>query len=139
MGLALENLDTRTRDLMLAEVEVDITGDRLYTSTRFTPGGVAQCPDLLREAVRNGNDDSLAASLWAAGAFAEHEVGRRGPKTFRKRVPTNAAQTFAESEFNRFYLRGLCLRATAEGLPYVEVYRAKAVEDPRPESVAWWA
>jgi hypothetical protein len=136
MGLALENLDGRTRDFMLTEVESDIKNGRLFMSARFTPQGASRYPDLLREAIRNGDDDSLAASLRASGCFAEWEEGRRGPKTFRKRVPVNAAQTLAESEFNRFYLRGLCMRATANDVPSVEVYRAKEVAEPRPESIA---
>jgi hypothetical protein len=40
----------------------------------------------------------------------------------------------AEGEFNRFYVRGLCRRALAEGIERLEVYRAKEVSEPRPES-----
>ena len=40
----------------------------------------------------------------------------------------------AEGEFNRFYIRGLCLRAIELGIGEVAVYRAKYVESPRPES-----
>ena len=121
---------------MLAEVESDIEAARLYTSARFTPRGASRYPDLLRDAIQNGDDNSLSASLEAAACFSEWEEGRRGTKTFLKRVPANAAQTFSEGEFNRFYLRGLCLRAMADGVPSLEVYRAKEVADPRPESLA---
>jgi hypothetical protein len=40
----------------------------------------------------------------------------------------------AEGEFNRYYCRGLCQRALEVGIEEVEVYRAKAVTTPRPES-----
>jgi hypothetical protein len=40
----------------------------------------------------------------------------------------------AEGEFNRFYVRGLCLRAIDEGIDRLVIYRAKAVEEPRPDS-----
>jgi len=52
------------------------------------------------------------------------------------RVPKNAPQTLAEGEFNRYYIRGLCARAIAEGIDEVVVYRGKAVKDPRTESQA---
>jgi hypothetical protein len=52
------------------------------------------------------------------------------------KVPINAPDMMAEGEFNRFYARGLCLRAIAEGIPTVTVYRAKEVNNPRPESEA---
>jgi hypothetical protein len=52
------------------------------------------------------------------------------------RVPYNAAEVLAESEFNRYYVRGLCRRATVNGIPRLEVYRAKYVVEARPESQA---
>jgi hypothetical protein len=42
----------------------------------------------------------------------------------------------AEGEFNRFYLRGLCLRGKDDGFSHLEIYRGKAVSEPRPESQA---
>lgn len=49
-------------------------------------------------------------------------------------VPYTAAGTLAEGEFNRFYIRGLCLRAIEENVPSLVVYRAKAVTNARSES-----
>ncbi len=48
-------------------------------------------------------------------------------------VPVTAAQTLSESQFNLYYIRALCLRALATGAR-LQVYRAKAVQRPRPES-----
>jgi hypothetical protein len=46
----------------------------------------------------------------------------------------------AEGEFNRFYIRALCVRAIEDGLPEVIVYRAKEVQSARPESARMiWA
>ena len=39
-------------------------------------------------------------------------------------------------EFNVFYCRGLCRRAVAEGIPRLEVYRARNSLNPRRESEA---
>lgn len=41
----------------------------------------------------------------------------------------------AEGELNCFYIRGVCRRAIEEGMA-VEVYRARRVAQPRPQSEA---
>jgi hypothetical protein len=46
----------------------------------------------------------------------------------------NAHEMLAEGEFNRFYIRGVCLRAIEEGAFEVIVYRAKMAEHARAES-----
>jgi hypothetical protein len=46
----------------------------------------------------------------------------------------NAHEMLAEGEFNRFYIRAICLRAIEDGVPEVIVYRAKPVEHARAES-----
>jgi len=48
---------------------------------------------------------------------------------------SNAHTMLAEGQFNTFYIRGLCVRAKADGISEVVVYRAKDVQNPRPESV----
>jgi hypothetical protein len=52
------------------------------------------------------------------------------------RVPHTAADTLAEGEFNRYYVRGVCRRALEEGWRDVVVYRAKQPQRPRPQSEA---
>jgi hypothetical protein len=42
----------------------------------------------------------------------------------------------AESEFNRYYIRALARRAIEDGIQELVVYRAKPVQNPRPESEA---
>lgn len=70
-----------------------------------------------------------------AGHLRVARIARRQGEADEGKVPVTAPWTFAEGEFNRFYLRGLCLRAIDEGKS-IEVYRAKAVVAPRPESTA---
>jgi hypothetical protein len=68
----------------------------------------------------------------------ETEEQRRKPKggfTIAQ-VPVTAPDTLAEGEFNRFYIRGLCLRAIQDGVAELIVYRAKEVSSPRRESEA---
>jgi hypothetical protein len=124
-----ENLDETTRRYMLLEAEQAIKGSQLHLSQRFTEQGREQYPDLLCEAMRNGDEVSLTAALEEQRCFAEREPYGAGAR----RVPTNTARTFAEGEFNAFYMRGICHRAIQEG-GLVEVYRAKNVAVSRPSS-----
>jgi hypothetical protein len=58
----------------------------------------------------------------------------RSGRVSEKKVPWTAAWTLAEDQFNRFYVRGVCRAALDAGRESVEVYRAKSVSQPRPES-----
>lgn len=49
-------------------------------------------------------------------------------------VPINAHLTLAEGEFNRYYMRGLCLRAIEEKIPMLIIERVKGVLNPRASS-----
>lgn len=137
MALNLANLDAKTRAFMLEEIVHDIAAGKLYYSPRLSPVGKPLYPELLRDAVRSGTDDSLASQLRVPRRLNATEE-RRKPKggTTTAQVPVTAPETLAEGEFNRFYARGLCRRAMEEGIQALVVYRAKEVANPRPESVA---
>ncbi len=135
MSMSYSNLDTRTRELMLEEIEHDVANGRLYISARLTPFGERAWEGLLREAARSGSDETLAMALQSRGCLQSHEVRRTRNGLSRARVPHNAAALLAEGEFNRFYCRAICRRAMDiddDGL--VQVRRAKVVSQPRPES-----
>lgn len=51
-------------------------------------------------------------------------------------MPKNAAIILAQSEFNRFYIRGLCLRAINENIDTLKIYRARESSQKRPKSEA---
>lgn len=124
-----ENLDEITRRYVLLEVEEAIKTSQLYLSQRFTAQGRERYPSLLREAVQMGDEASLTTALQHEKLFAEREPYGAGTR----RVPTNAASTFAEGQFNAFYMRGVCHRAIQAG-GQVEVYRAKEVVTAGPAS-----
>ncbi|RSK44676.1 hypothetical protein [Hymenobacter perfusus] len=124
-----QNLDEKTRQYMLIEVEQATKTSQLHSSKRFNDTGRAEYPKLLREAVANGNEQTLAAALQQHNCFLTHE--KQGAVT--RKVPENAHLTFAEGEFNAFYMRGICHRAIGEG-HMVEVYRAKEAVAPRTAS-----
>lgn len=131
MGLNYLSLDDITRKLMLEEFKYDIDCENCYTSKRFHEVGRKCYIEIMPQHILEGTDDSLASALKANDCFNSHEP--RGANMVK--VPVTAAQTFAEGEFNRFYIRGVCLRAINEGRE-IEVYRARTSGSPRPESEA---
>ena len=136
MGFLHENLDQITRQHMTAEIKKDIAADKLYLSTRLTHSGREIWFGLLLDAALCGTDDSLAALLQDRGLLNGSELRKkpRGGYSIAQ-VSATAHITLAEGEFNRFYVRGLCCRAIAQGIPRLELYRAKQGNIPRPESV----
>ncbi len=136
MALYFENLDERTRQLMLDEVEYDISHNQLHISPFLSGQGQRDYTNLLREAIQSGTEETLAQSL------REHRrilrtLPRRNPTSSGYSIaatPENAAQVLAESEFNRYYIRALARRAIEDGISELVIYRAKPVSNPRPES-----
>ncbi|MFL5510189.1 MAG: hypothetical protein ACJ79J_11435, partial [Gemmatimonadaceae bacterium] len=56
--------------------------------------------------------------------------------TTTARVPHMAARLVAEGDFNRYFMRGVALRAIEEGRQILEIYRARLSLEPRPESAS---
>lgn len=133
MSIRYESLDHGVRENMLTEFEQDRLDGSLYLGSRLTVEGQRLWPALLREALERRDDSWLANSLRYGGMLETHE---RRARTGWVAVPVTAADTLAEGEFNRFYLRGLCLHVLAAGGTEVEVYRGKQVVNPRAESNA---
>ena len=125
----LIDLDDTIRSHMTAEIHHDTnSADRsLYLSGRLSESGRRDYPRLLLEAAASGTPESLRAELDKPGRLNTYE------QNF-KRVPVTAAATLAEGEFNRFYIRAVCLRAIEDGSNKVRAYRTKMVSVPRLES-----
>ncbi len=135
MGLNYRELDARTRELMVLEIRRDVASGRLFISDNLNAEGRTAYPDLLDAAARDGNDVTLAAAI--VSRLNTHEKPRKLKSGNLSKPPVmrlNAHEMLAEGEFNRFYIRAICLRAIEQGVSQVVVFRAKAVAIPRPES-----
>ena len=133
MGIHYENLDETTRKYMLDESHL---GGH-YISPRLTEQGQTSWQALLEEAILTHNDDWLTEELLRRGFVRSQEPYTRSGVTRERRVnQPHAAQQRAEGEFNRYYLRGLCMRAKESGVTTLMIYRGKQVSQPRPESEA---
>ncbi len=133
--LNLVSLDSEIRELMLAEAADDIRSGRLFISPRLTAAGAREYPEILLDAIRQHDDDWMTDELARRGLIKQFEERRKanGGASIVK-VPHTASQTIAEGEFNRYYIRAICISTMSQGLDFVEVYRAKQVQIPRPES-----
>ena len=129
------DLNNDVRAMMLEEIRHDQEQSGLHLSDRLSPAGREAWPRLLAHAAESGTPQSLAGELRKNGRLLTSEMSRRTGKPYRKAVPHNAPETLAEGEFNRFYIRAICVVALHRGQSDVEVYRAKDVIRPRPESV----
>ena len=135
MGLDYRNLDARTRTLMLVEIDKDIADGTLFLSDNLNSQGRTDYPNLIRAAATAGSDVTLAGEI--LGRLNSHEKPRRlksGEFSKPPAMPSNAHERLAEGEFNRFYIRAICLRAIEDKVSQVIVYRAKAVQNARAES-----
>jgi hypothetical protein len=133
MPLQYENLDPTTRRYSVAELNHDLESGAFHVSDRLRPEAVAEYRRLLNEALRYYDDRWLEEH--ASDLLVDVEPRRtRSGGTTTARVPQMAARMLAEGDFNRYYMRGVALRAIEEGRQVLEVYRARLSMEPRPES-----
>lgn len=109
------------RRLMLAELHRAVEHNKLYCSSYFTEADCQRYPLLLQKALLVGTPDTLEESL------NQHAC-------FRPGSPKHAAQTFAWDEFNKYYLRALCLLVQALAGYELVVARGRHSENPKPGS-----
>jgi hypothetical protein len=137
MSFVYMNLDAQTRALMVAEIDRDIAANQIYISDNLNPQGITLFASLLRTAAVNGTDASLASAIRPLlNSHAKPRKLKSGGLSKPPMMRIDAHEMLAEGEFNRFYIRALCLRAIQSGVASVEVYRAKPVENPRSESIS---
>jgi hypothetical protein len=135
MPFSFFHLDGQTRPFILDEIAIDVAANRLYLSDRLNEIGRKNYLAYLRQAAELYDEVWLAQQLRLNECF-NSTLQRRNPKGgfTTVRMPFNAAETLAEGEFNRFYIRGLCRRALESGIAHLIIYRARLVENPRAES-----
>lgn len=118
MAMLFKELDATTREYMLTAFEEEESGTP-YRSAILSPAGLSVFPGLMREAIKSGDETTLAAAL-DHGAYwlAEDAAGKS------VNVHHRSAQ-LALTEFNTWYVAGLARRLKDEGEAECEVYRAE--------------
>ncbi len=126
------NLDKETRDLMLKEINSDIEKGVLYFSDRLNTLGKEKYQEYLIDSATSQDEQELEKMLDINTHFNATYL-RQGKAV---KMPTNASTLLSQSEFNRFFIRALCLKAINDGIENVEIYRARESSWSRPESEA---
>ena len=135
MPLILQNLDPKTRRLMVDEVKRDVRNGTLYRSARLKPEAARRWAGLLEKAAELHDEVWLAKELRDRGCLESFErKPRPGQRPISVRVPRDAAEVLSATEFNRLYARAVCLRQLDEGGASVEVHRAMKVRVPDVDS-----
>ncbi|WP_277657295.1 hypothetical protein [Seleniivibrio woodruffii] len=134
MGINQTNLTEKERAKAIEEVKSDIENGTLYYSTRLNAKGKQLWPDLMIDALKNGNDETLANAIEENQLLNEVENYTRNGVASTRKMAKNAPSTLADGEFNRFCMRGRCVVVIESGDDEVEVYRGKEAKNPRPES-----
>ncbi|MDF1816400.1 MAG: hypothetical protein P1V20_29640 [Verrucomicrobiales bacterium] len=129
----LLDLDDQTRKLMVEEINLDISSEKLYLSDRLTPTGAGKWREVLLSAVESADIGWLVDQINNLNLLRKQTPRKTKTGATMVKVPSNASQTLAEGEFNRYYIRAVCRRAIEAGQD-VFVYRAKSVNKPRPQS-----
>lgn len=137
MSLKYRDLDATVRGRMLWELQQDQAIGKLYISPRLTREGARAWPEIMRKAIERHDDAWLADQLRSSGYVRTREQRcQPGGGIVTVKTPNSGPEILAEGEFNRFYIRGLCVDVLASGGTEVEVSRGKQVGQPRPESQA---
>lgn len=125
MALLLEELDDATRVRMHGEFLAEWGAEDHFVPASLDVQGVAEWEEILGAAIQSGDDATLAAALGRSGLIKQRETYPRNGRTYERTVNVaQRAEQLATSEFNTWYVRGLCARLLDEGVERVQVYRA---------------
>ena len=119
------NLDEQTRLNMISELEFDIRTGLFYEPVSMTVSGLMTYKRLLKECLENGDPETLQQKLTSSFFRKTERNGRI--------IPSNIREMVSFSDFNRYYVRALLLRALSEDKKLC-IYRAKQVMNERKES-----
>lgn len=119
------NLDTKTRSIMINELERDFKNGLFYESSSIKPEYINSYKLLLRKYFEIGHVEGLEKALTPSFFNSIDKNGRK--------IPSNIARTIAFSDFNRYYVRAILVQAINENKS-VCIYRTKRSLNQRSES-----
>lgn len=116
-------LDAETRKWMLVEFDEEQNRPH-YQSDRLNSSGLASFPNLMRQAIQTGTEDSLIQSLsdpsyWKSSILVKKRGG--GMTTWTLNSITES-KMLGHSEFNTLYTRGFARRLIEEKIEECEIY-----------------
>lgn len=132
--MKFEELDKKTREYMLGEFQNEEKTGNPYRSESMSDEGLKNIVQLIKNAINDGTEISLASELSKTHYWNSHTIVHRANSTYPRKInPIVAAKVFALTEFNTWYIRGLAKRLMDEGVENCEIYRAESADQPRCE------
>jgi hypothetical protein len=134
MPMSYEELDDKTRSLMLKGFEAEEAGGNPYRSIGLNDKGRAAFPDLMRDAIKTGTELTLTDSLNDAGLWKPTEIDIKNNVPIE--VPRHVLQSALRlglGEFSVWYVHGLARRLLDEGETQCQIYNAQPQESDNRE------
>lgn len=119
------DLDETTRLLMLEELELDIKNGLFYEPISMQKSFIPIYKKMLRKTFEKGNVETLRTGFTMSMFKPKDKKGRKITPSIKEMV--------ALSDFNRYYIRALIVRAIGENKS-LAIYRAKQTVNERMES-----
>lgn len=132
--MLFEELNPQTRNYMLEEFRAEQQTSNPYRPKVFTPDGEAAFVGIMEEHLVGGTELTLTIALSQPKYWVERGIRntRNGPVPYY--LPAaQRARVFALTDFNTWYVRGLCRVLIEAGIADCEVYRAEPAYEPRGE------
>jgi hypothetical protein len=130
-----EDLTPDTRSRMLQELERDLNARTIFYDSRLTKNGRAAYLRVLMTALESGTPENLSEAILSNSLLNPTETRDVGQgRLVQAKVSKIAHRNIGEAEFNRYYMRAICLKAIEQGNDEVEVYRARPSTNPRPDT-----
>jgi len=124
MSMNYAELDEKTRSIMLSEFESEKAGGTPYRSKALSARGRQAFSQLMRDAIKQGTEVTLANALNDAALWEPMETYvRDGVSRERKRNIRQASERLALTEFSTWYVRGLARRLLDEGVKTCQICR----------------
>lgn len=124
MRMLFEELNDETRRHMLREFTAEQASPNPYRSQTLSTAGLSVFPQLMADAIRSGNEESLMTALSNPTYWSLTETYvLKGVMRQRKVNLQQAAERLALTEFNTWYVRGLSRRLLDEGVSSCQIYR----------------
>ncbi|GAC1687404.1 MAG: hypothetical protein PVS3B3_09020 [Ktedonobacteraceae bacterium] len=110
---------------MLEELAHEETSSFPYRSKALSSLGQTKFSELLQQAIRAGNEQTLITSLSIPSYWQSTETYQFKDTPRQRRInPSQAAERLGLTEFNTWYVRGLAKKFLVEGVTYCQTYRA---------------
>jgi hypothetical protein len=124
MAMRFEELDDITRRYMLSEFEDEQSSGNPYRSKALSQKGLEVFPDLVREAMKSGDEQTLTRAISDRNYWKPTETYERNGIIRSRNVNIRqASERLGLTEFNTWYVRGLAKRLMVEGVSKCQVYR----------------